>query len=147
MSYSCLSCFSWTILLIDSPDSRFLPLIPAKVLPCFEPNVVELSRHTGRDCRYPEHREVNVDCPPWPLGSGNPWRNDAVFRWHVDTSDLRSLAATGLDHGTRVRHGFDKSINTVAEHSAERRAKPYFNSIDTSPLAAILILATNRRSG
>ena len=41
-------------------------------------NTVELSRHTGRDCRYPEHREVNVDCPPWPLGSGNPCRNDVV---------------------------------------------------------------------
>jgi len=41
----------------------------------------------------------------------------AVFRWHVDTSDSRSLAATGLNHGTRVRSGFDKSINTVAEHS------------------------------
>ena len=39
-------------------------------------NDVELSRHTGRDCRYPEHREVNVDCLPWPLGFGNPCRND-----------------------------------------------------------------------
>ena len=25
------------------------------------------TRHTGRDCRYPEHREVNLDCPPWRL--------------------------------------------------------------------------------
>jgi len=33
-------------------------------------------RHTGRDCRYPEHREVNLDCPPWLLDSGNPCRND-----------------------------------------------------------------------
>jgi len=39
-------------------------------------NTVELSRHTGRDCRYPEHREVNLACPPWRLGSGNPCRND-----------------------------------------------------------------------
>jgi len=31
---------------------------------------------TGRDCRYPEHREVNLVCPPWQLGSGNPCRND-----------------------------------------------------------------------
>ena len=41
-----------------------------------EDNVVELGRHTGRDCRYPEHREVNVGHPPWRLGSGNPCRND-----------------------------------------------------------------------
>ncbi len=39
-------------------------------------NAVELDRHTGRDCRYPEHREVDVDRPPWLLGSGNPCRND-----------------------------------------------------------------------
>ncbi len=40
------------------------------------PDAVELSRHTGRECRYPEHRDVNGDCPPWQLGSGNPCRND-----------------------------------------------------------------------
>ncbi len=45
------------------------------------PDTVELSRLTGRESearvrRYPEHREVNGDCPPWPLGSGNPCRND-----------------------------------------------------------------------
>ena len=44
-------------------------------------------------------------------------KSPAVFRWHIDTSDSRSLAATGLNHGTRVRPGFDKFINTVAEHS------------------------------
>gem|GEM_PF-3370477 len=38
-------------------------------------------RHTGRESearvrRYPEHREVNLDCPPWLLDSGNPCRND-----------------------------------------------------------------------
>ena len=33
---------------------------------------VELSRHTGMDCRYPEYREVNPVCPPWHLDSGNP---------------------------------------------------------------------------
>ena len=37
------------------------------------------SRHTGRDCRYPEHREVNLACPPWRLDSGNPCRNDGVL--------------------------------------------------------------------
>ena len=42
---------------------------------------VQLSRHTGRESearvrRYPEQREVNLACPPWRLGSGNPCRND-----------------------------------------------------------------------
>ena len=32
----------------------------------------ELSRHSGMDCRNPEHREVNPDCPPRQLGSGTP---------------------------------------------------------------------------
>ena len=40
---------------------------------------IKLGRHTGRDCRYPEHREVNLVCPPWQLGSGNPCRNDEIF--------------------------------------------------------------------
>jgi len=40
---------------------------------------IKLSRHTGMDCRYPEHREVNLVCPPWPLGSGIPCRNDGLF--------------------------------------------------------------------
>ena len=64
--------------------------------PSFNPhaNTIELSRHTGRDCRYPEHREVNVDCPPWPLGSGNPCRNDGVF--------LKStVLAGGLNDGVQ----------------------------------------------
>ena len=41
-------------------------------------NDVEISRHTGMDCRYPEHRDVKLDCPPWLLGSGNPCRNDEI---------------------------------------------------------------------
>ena len=32
--------------------------------------------HTGMDCRYPEQRDVIQGGPPWPLGSGNPCRND-----------------------------------------------------------------------
>jgi len=40
---------------------------------------IMLSRHTGMDCRYPGHREVNLVCPPWPLGSGIPYRNDGFF--------------------------------------------------------------------
>ena len=52
----------WAKLVLDRPQPN--------------PNTVELCRHTGRDCRYPEHREVNLACPPWRLGSGNPCRND-----------------------------------------------------------------------
>ncbi|GEM_PF-1505575 len=40
---------------------------------------IKLSRHTGMDCRYPEHREVNPVRPPWPLSSGIPCRNDGFF--------------------------------------------------------------------
>ena len=45
-------------------------------------NAAELDRHTGWDCQYPEHREVNVGAGSepaptlWFLGSGNPCRND-----------------------------------------------------------------------
>jgi len=31
------------------------------------------------DCRYPEHREVNLARPPWPLGVGIPCRNDGLY--------------------------------------------------------------------
>ncbi len=52
--------------------------------PPLPPNIVELSRHTGRESearvrRYPEHREVNLACPPWRLDSGNPCRNDDKY--------------------------------------------------------------------
>ena len=50
------------------------PLAPRK-----RATAVKLSRHTGMDCRYPEHREVNLARPPWPLGSGIPCRNDGFF--------------------------------------------------------------------
>jgi hypothetical protein len=39
-------------------------------------NAVELSRHAGMDCRHPGHRDVIHLGHPWPLGSGNPCRND-----------------------------------------------------------------------
>ena len=42
------------------------------------PNALVETRHTGRDCRYPEHREVKPDSHPWNLGSGNPCRNDEI---------------------------------------------------------------------
>ncbi len=55
-------------------------------------NAVEISRHTGMDCRYPEHRDVNLVCPPWLLGSGNPCRNDEHF--------LNSTALPPMGEGT-----------------------------------------------
>ena len=48
-------------------------------IPTQSVTAIKLSRHTGRDCRYPEHREVNLVRPPWPLGSGIPCRNDGFF--------------------------------------------------------------------
>ena len=51
---------------------------------------IKLSRHTGMDCRYPEHREVNLARPPWPLGSGSPRQNDGFFL---------NLMAVTLRHG------------------------------------------------
>ena len=64
-------------------------------------NAFELSRHTGRDCRYPEHREVNVDCPPWPLGSGNPCRNDEqnLNSTALPMEGILKLNASTLDGG------------------------------------------------
>ena len=76
---------------LDHPDSNFRMVRETLVNPVnnsailnfpLTPNVVELSRHNGGDCRYPEHREVNVGAgsepapAPWHLGSGNPCRND-----------------------------------------------------------------------
>ena len=57
---------------------------PNSEKPPLPPNIVELSRHTGRESearvrRYPEHREVNLACPPWRLDSGNPCRNDDKY--------------------------------------------------------------------
>ena len=49
------------------------------IVPTVSVTAIKLSRHTGRDCRYPEHREVNLARPPWPLGSGIPYWNDGVF--------------------------------------------------------------------
>ncbi|MCX7108717.1 MAG: hypothetical protein NTX45_01050, partial [Proteobacteria bacterium] len=59
-------------------DGRCCGLM-AQPFPRRSVTAIKLSRHTGMDCRYPEHREVNLVCPPWHLGSGNPCRNDVVF--------------------------------------------------------------------
>ena len=70
--------------LIPRPETELLVELALRLIdgcgskathPPFTPNADELSRHS-RECRYPEHREVNADCPPWRLGSGNPCRND-----------------------------------------------------------------------
>ena len=68
-------------------------------------NTVELSRHTGRDCRYPEHREVNGDCPPWPLGSGNPCRND------VQEPVSTALGLGGISGSLIQRQAFKIPLN------------------------------------
>ncbi len=49
------------------------------IVPLLCVNAIKLNRHTGMDCRYPEHREVNLARPPWPIGSGTPCRNDGFF--------------------------------------------------------------------
>ena len=41
-------------------------------------NSVKLSRHSGRDCRNPEHREVTRLCHPWLLDPGIPCRGDVI---------------------------------------------------------------------
>ena len=41
-----------------------------------EPNVVEISRHTGMDRRYPDCKDAPKPDHPWSLGSGGPCRND-----------------------------------------------------------------------
>jgi len=42
-------------------------------------------RHTGMDCRYPDHTDVISACHPWLLDSGNPCRNDvACIRNNID---------------------------------------------------------------
>ena len=35
-------------------------------------------RHSGMDCRNPDHRDVNSPNHPWPLDPGNPCRGDAL---------------------------------------------------------------------
>jgi hypothetical protein len=41
-------------------------------------NAVKLTRHSGRDCRNPEHREVTSLCHPWLLDPGIPCRGDVI---------------------------------------------------------------------
>jgi len=38
--------------------------------------MLQQQRHTGMDCRYPDHMDVIIVSLPWLLGSGNPCRND-----------------------------------------------------------------------
>jgi hypothetical protein len=41
----------------------------------------QLSRHAGMDCRHPQHMGMLISHHPWPLGSGNPCRNDGLVGW------------------------------------------------------------------
>ena len=82
-------------------------------------NAVDTARHTGRDCRYPEHREVNVDCPPWQLGSGNPCRNDGENLNPIPPLPLGG----GLDKSESsppVKPTTRELIEAVIQHSGQR---------------------------
>ena len=50
---------------------------------------IKLSRHTGRDRRYPDCRDAPKPRHPWSLGSGGPCRNDEFF------PDLMAVRLTG----------------------------------------------------
>jgi hypothetical protein len=45
-------------------------------MPTQSTKAVNSRRHTGRECRYPDHRDVKDFRHPWLLGSGIPCRND-----------------------------------------------------------------------
>ena len=74
-----------------------MPLELSSKAPSSHGTAIKLSRHTGMDCRYPEHREVNLACHPWPLGSDIPCRNDGFFL---------TLMAVKRGLGTGVSSGF-----------------------------------------
>ena len=40
---------------------------------------IKLSRHSGRDCRKPDHMDVFISYHPWFLDLGNPCRDDDAF--------------------------------------------------------------------
>ena len=61
------------------PLERFVTQSVTGGIPTETVTAIKLSRHTGMDCRYPEHGEVNLARPPWPQGSGIPCRNDGFF--------------------------------------------------------------------
>ena len=67
---------------------------------------IKLSRHTGRDCRYPEHREVNLACPQWQLGSGNPCRNAeenlCQQHWHSQGGKGYEILSLSQKYPTRI---------------------------------------------
>ena len=44
-----------------------------------KPRIVEVSRHSGRDCRNPVAMEGRLDSPPCVLDTGNPCRYDGVM--------------------------------------------------------------------
>ncbi|WP_157204916.1 hypothetical protein [Methylomonas methanica] len=44
---------------------------------------IKLSRHTGRDCRNPDYKDVKSHRHPWPLDPGNPCQGDAGSVWEL----------------------------------------------------------------
>jgi hypothetical protein len=54
-------------------------------------------RHAGMDCRYPGHKDVMQADPPWPLGSGIPYRNDRLI---VDTTNEFPVENLCFNHST-----------------------------------------------
>ncbi len=48
-------------------------------IPKFRVIAINLSRHTGMDCRYPGCMDASSPRRPWNLGSGIPCRNDGFF--------------------------------------------------------------------
>jgi type I restriction enzyme M protein len=75
-----------------------------------EQSAADSERHTGRDCRYPEHRDVSNSSHPWPLGSGNPCRNDGR-----ETERARTEQSFCVPKEDIVGNGYDLSINRYKE--------------------------------
>ena len=119
---------------------------------------VQLSRHTGRESearvrRYPEQREVNLACPPWRLGSGNPCRNDEhkPVSTALCTPLLCRRGAGGILKAVLLLAALPFCIAaTIAEESPA--AKPVGNSstvplqaTDAKPLADPTVMAPRFR--
>ena len=64
-------------------------------------NVVEISRHSGMDCRNPDCMDASSSDHPWSLGSGAPCRNDEI--------NLNSTALGAWTDTDILRHKDSKS--------------------------------------
>ena len=72
--------------------------------------MVDSERHTGRDCWYPEHMDVNSSSHPWPLDSGNPYRNDGR-----ETDRTRTEQSFCVPKAEIAANGYDLAINRYKE--------------------------------